>query len=268
MTSSLHSLVTSAPSGRSRPVLLDHGDYATAVIRQGAAVPWADLAALPGHFGQVHALVDPDATWVDVGALYDAHLAADPTLVEAMGARSRTGYALRTLLGDDAGVERTTRTASTLSDATRRPLVLALPSPARWLTRAHATGEGPLDSVDEHGADSASMYLAEWIGRLGALPVALVLLDARPRDTDGKVEVDETLAAYTAIANVAAHFEWSLALRHEAGIEVPAGEPVIGLVPEEFWLDATPAPDGEVLLGTIPSAAEPERVLERLALLR
>ena len=54
--SSLKSLITSPASGRTRPVLIDHTDYATAVIRQGQPIPWADLAALTGHHGQVHAL--------------------------------------------------------------------------------------------------------------------------------------------------------------------------------------------------------------------
>lgn len=265
MTSSLESLITTAPSGRPRPVLLDHDDYATAVIRQGAPIPWTDLASLTGHIGRVHALLDPDATWIDIGALYDAHLAANSELATAMGARSRTGFPLRTLLADEDGVARVVRTGGTLADTTRRPLVLAPPSPARWLARAHVAAGRKLDSVDDVAADTASMYLAEWLGRLGTLPVALVLLDARAAPGDGPVETPESLSAYSAITNVAEHFGWTVAIRHDQRIEVSGGAPDVGLVPEAFWLGGAPLPGGAVLLATIPASAPPEQVLDRLA---
>lgn len=268
MTSSLESLVTTAPSGRTRPVLLDHDGYATAVIRQGAPIPWTDLASLTGHVGQVHALLDPDATWIDVGALYDAHLAGNPGLAAAMGARSRTGFPLRALLGDEDGVARVVRTGGTLADTTRRPLVLALPSPARWLARAHVAAGRKLDSVDDVAADIASMYLAEWLGGLGALPVALVLLDARAAAGDSPVETAESPGAYSAVVNVAEHFGWTVAMRHDERIEVRDGVPDVGLVPEAFWFDGAALPDGAALLAAIPASAPPERVLDRLALTR
>lgn len=268
MPSSLQSLVGAAPSGRSRPLLLDHSAYGTAVLRQGRPVPWTDLAELTGYFGQLNGLLDPDTTWVDVAALYDAHLAAREDLVAAMGSRTRTGYAMRTLLADDDGVDLVLRTAATLSDASRRPLVLAVPSPARWLAQAHRVAGTPLDEVDEDGADKASMYLAEWLGRLGSLPVALLLLDARYDDDKTPVAVEEDLTAYTSITNVADHFGWSVALRREEGVVTGEDEVSVGVVPEAFWLDGQDAPEGSALVATIPAAASPERVLEQAAKLR
>lgn len=266
--SSLRSLATAVPSGRRRPVLLDHGDYATAVIRQGAPVPWADLASLTSFVGQVHALLEPDTAWVDVSALYAAHLAENPDLVEAMGARSRTGFPLRTMLADPDGVERTVRTASTLAEACRRSVVLSVPSPAVWLSRAHALTGNRLPSVDEVAADTASMYVAEWLGKLGALPVALVVLDARTTREDSPVEATEHPAALSAIVNVAAHFEWTVAVRHQGRIEVADATDDIGIVPEEFWSVGADLPDGAALLATIPPTAAPERVLDQLSRLR
>ncbi|MDQ6523751.1 hypothetical protein RB608_09085 [Nocardioides sp. LHD-245] len=263
--SSLLSLVSAVPSGRPRPVLLDHRDYATAVIRQGAPVPWTDLAALTGHVQQVHALLDPDATWLDGGALYAAHLAAHPGLVEQMGARSRTGYPLRVLLADEDGAERMVRTARTLAEACRRPLVVSVPSPAVWLGRAHALTGHRLESVGEIAADTASMYLAEWLGRLGGLPVALVVLDARTSPGDPVIEVPERLEALSALTNVAAHFDWSVAVRHDAGLEIEGV--AVGVVPDGFWAGGADLPDGDALLATIPASATPERVLDQLAVL-
>ncbi len=268
MATSLDTLHEAAPSGRARPLLLDHGDYGTAVIRQGRPVPWTDLAALTGYFGQVNGLLGPDTTWVDVAAVYDAHLAAHPELVTAMGSRTRTGFAMRTLLADEEGIDLVLRTAGTLTEASRRRAVLAVPSPARWLARAHQLAGNPLEAVDEDDADRASVYLAEWLGRLGSVPVDLVLLDARGGEDETPVETKEPVDGYSAISNLARHFGWSVAVRRDEGVEASEGDVRIGLVPESFWLDGADLPDGAVLVATIPPSASPERVLDQLALLR
>ena len=271
MTTSLSALLEAAPSGRPRPLLLDHGDYATAVIRQGQPVPWHDLAALTGHQGQVHALLDPDATWLDVGAFYAAHLDAHPDLVDTMGERTRTGYALRTLLADQDAIDALVRTGRTLAQAAHRPLVVRLPAPGRWLARAHAIAGTPLAEVDADRADTASLYIAEWLGKLGDLAVGLVLLDARAEAGDPDDMAAEVLGDYSALRNIVGHFEWSLALRDDTGVQVPDGVDAIGVLPEAFWLsevaDESVVPEGAAVLATIPAAARPEVVLDRLALL-
>lgn len=284
MTSSLRTLATLPPSGRSRALLVDSDAYTVAVVRQGAPLPWTDLAALGAHVGQVHSLLRPDAVWLDVDALCTAHLADRPDLAVAMGARPRVGYPLRTLLGDGDGVDRVVRTVRALADGTRRPVVLDLPSPARWLVRAHVLAGTPLDAVDADRADTASLYMAEWLGKLAGLPVTLVLLDTRPAPDGAAAEgPPEKLADYSAIANVVAHLGWGLALRAPDTVEVPAGEPTVRLTPDTFWTDpptmsvrAEQAPaeglapaggsgDGDVLLATIPATASPESVLAQLA---
>ncbi|WNI21411.1 hypothetical protein [Streptomyces sp. ITFR-16] len=268
MPSSLRSLASAPPSGAARPLLVDPDAYATAVLRQGAPIPWGDLAALTGHAGQVHSLLDPDAVWVDVEALLRARLATEPAAVAAMRERSRTGYALRSLLGDKSGADLVRTAVRTLSDATRRPAVLAVPSPARWLGRAHALAGTPLTDVDEDHADSASMYIAEWLGKLGSLPVALVLLDATAAGDDPATTVTETLGAYTSLTNVVSHFEWAIALRDGDAVDVPAGEPEIAVVPTAYWTKDTEPPAADVLLTAIPPTATPEDVLDRRARLR
>lgn len=259
----LKSLVAEPPSGRRRPLLIDATDYTTAVIRQGAPIPWTDTAALAAHFGQVRNLLDPDAQWIDVGRMLDAHCAADPDRVTAMAARTRTGYPLRTILGDDALTATIIEALSTVAATTGRPLVLHVPSPARWLAWAHQVAGNPLDAVDADRADSASMYVAEWLGRLGGLPLALVLFDARATDC----AVPEQLPSYTALANVAAHFDWSLAMWQSTEISGPPGTPTFGVVPQGFWTAGETAPDTDVLVATIPSSGTPETVLDQLATL-
>lgn len=265
MSSSLQSLIAARPTGRQRPLLLDPDAYATAVIRQGAAIPWIDLPALAGHVGQVAGLLDPDAGWVDIGALYGAHLAEHTELVAAMGARPRAGVALRTLLGDPSGVRLVLETLQAIAAATRRPLVLDLPSPVRWLLAAHEAAGTPLDEVDEDRADAASVYVAEWLGHLGDLPVGLVLLDARARGDEVAPSVPETLAAYTALTNVCGHFGWSIGLRTHSGIALGDDEPRLAVLDEAFWTGVAEVPEADALVATIPATAVPEQVLDRLA---
>ncbi len=255
---SVKSLVAAAPTGRIRPLLIDDADYSTAVIRQGAPIPWTDTTLMAGHFGQVRGLLDPDALWIDVRRMHAAHTGARPELATAMGARSRTGYPLRTLLADGPLLAATVEVLETVAKTARRQLILHLPSPASWLVSAHQVAGTPLDGVDADRADGASMYMAEWLGRLGTLPVALVLLDSRD------AQLPE--APYTALANVTSHFDWSLAVWDADGIHTATGDPAIGVIAPEFWTAGTAdIPEAEVLVTTIPSTAPPELVLDQLA---
>ncbi len=256
------SLVAAPPSGRRRPLLIDDADYSTAVIRQGAPIPWTDVAALTGHFGQVRGLLDPDAVWVDLRSVHAAHLQARPEVASAMGARGRTGYALKTLLGEPELLAATLETLTTLASTSRRPLVLDLPSPAHWLRWSHEVAGTALDAVDADRADSASMYAAEWLGHLGEVPVALVLLDARGQGVDDGTERLET---YSALTNVVAHFDWSVAMRSDTEIQTGAGEPALGVLADSFWTDGADVPEADVLITSIPGSAGPEHVLDQLA---
>lgn len=257
---SVKSLIAATPTGRSRPLLIDDADYSTAVIRQGAPIPWTDTTLAAGHFGQVRSLLDPDTLWVDVARLHTAHTDARPDLVQAMGARSRTGYPLRTLLSDEPLLTATLEVLETAAKTARRQLTLHLPTPASWLAAAHSTAGSPLDAVDADRADSASMYMAEWLGRLGSLPTALVLLDGRASP------LPENLASYTALANVAAHFDWTLAIWDADGIHTATGDPAIGVLGPQFWTGSGDAaiPDADILVTTIPPTASPEFVLDQL----
>ncbi|WAJ45156.1 hypothetical protein OK015_01100 [Mycobacterium sp. Aquia_216] len=258
---SAKSLVALPPSGRTRPLLINDVDYSTAVIRQGAPIPWTDTTLAAGHFAQVRGLLDPDAMWVDVRRFQGAHIEVRPGLVQAMGSRVRTGYPLRALLADDAVLAASREVLGTLAGTSRRQLVLHVPSPVCWLSWAHQVADNALDAVAADDADRAAMYIAEWLGQLGSLPVALVLLDSR----GGPTGSPEKLESYASIANVAGHFDWSLALWTDSAVESSPGDPPIGLLSDEFWTAGADIPAGEILLTTIPVSASPEQVLEQLA---
>lgn len=259
----MKSLLGATPSGRSRPLLIDEADYSTAVVRQGRPIPWTDTTLAAGYFDQVRALLDPDALWVDVGRVLAAHTDARPELVAAMGARTRVGYPLRTLLADPDVLAACAEMLETVARTARRQLILHLPSPASWLVAAHGIAGNPLDEVDTDRADNASMYIAEWLGQLGSLPIALILLDARG------TAIAEPSAPYSAVANVASHFDWTTAMWNTDGIHTASGDPSIGVIDPEYWTAGAhgTVPETDVLVTSIPSTASPEHVLDQLALL-
>jgi hypothetical protein len=75
-----------------------------------------------------------DAVLVDIADLYACRVAADDPLRAAMGARSRPGYALRTLLNDEEARAVAAGAVTPIAGgAGTTPVVLSLPSPARWL---------------------------------------------------------------------------------------------------------------------------------------
>ena len=266
MSTKFDEVVSSPPSGRKTPLILDHASFASARLLNGAPVPWLEPVECQRYFGQAQGLLRPDATLVDVGAAYTQHLARRPELVEAMGARTRTGYALKTLLADDDLAEAVVDLVSILAQTNHQPLVLQFPAPLRWLaTATSATGRTDLSTLDSDDAESTSVYLADWLRRFGGLPVTLLLLDGRRLDEPAlSALAAENLAAYSPLVNAAEHYRWGLALRTEDALELHGSREPGAVLPASFWLDQ-PAPHGRVLLADVPDDVEPEWVLERLA---
>ncbi|QWT24469.1 hypothetical protein KPL76_03465 [Subtercola sp. PAMC28395] len=283
MVTSLASLISAPPSGRPHAVLLDSHDYAQAVLLQGKAVPWEEPMAYSNFFSQAQALLKPDVALLSLDRFVDYVLQHDAALKLAMSARSRTGFALRTLLADASLAERSTALASIFAKMQREPVVVVVPSPIKWLLLTHgfssASGEV---SVDADDAENASMYVADWLRAFSALPIAGVILDDRMPGA-GIVPAPGPsaavpLAAYTPIANVSDHYGWGLGLRSIDRVEFrgPETGAVIG---QEFWLGDDDASDcgrdvagteseaGLLLVGEIPPSAVPETVLRRMAAL-
>jgi hypothetical protein len=270
MTTSFDSLIASPPSGRAAALLLDHSRYGSRRLLLGGPVPWTDPVSCSAFFGQAQGLLRPDTTLVDVGEAYSQHLAARPDLTTAMGVRARTGYALKTLLADPDLAGAVHALVTVLSQTSRQPLVLEVPSPLRWLAAAQlAAGGHDLSGIEPEHGEAASMYMSDWLRRFGSLPVALLLLDARRgHDPDLKTLPDDVLAAYTPLLNAAGHYRWALGLRTDQHVEVSGTTPAGVVVQETYWNDDTPAPPGAFRLADIPADIEPEQVLARLADLR
>ncbi|KFF61091.1 hypothetical protein JF66_00035 [Cryobacterium sp. MLB-32] len=265
MTPSLTSVIDQPPSGRTRAVLLDSHDYAQTVLLQGKPVPWLEPMAYSNFFGQAQVLLKSDVALLSLDRLYGHQLEANLGLQSAMSAKSRTGYALRTLLADTALLAYVTEFATTFSKTQRAPIVLQIPSPLQWLARTHHfSGTTDVSGLDADNAENASMYVADWLRNFAGLPLAGVLLDDRtPPGADNTAEV--ALDTYSPVANVTEHYQWTLALRTASGVNVHGASASGGIIDPAFWLQNDESlPDGDFLLGEIPSGAVPEDVLTRI----
>lgn len=265
MAMDFSSVVSTPPSGRGTAVIIDHQQYAHAVILQGQPIPWADPIAYAQFLGQAQGLLKPDTTLLDLGAVYDFLLASDQRLREAMSARPRTGYALKTLLADEKTAVAALELARVVSQTSAAPLVLQIPSPMLWLACTHElSGSGIATDLDADHAETAAMYVADWLRRMSVLPASMLLLDERWTGAGELPLVDGE--AYTPVYNIADHYRWALARRTQTSVDV-LGTAVTGTaVPLDYWLsDSGPAPSGDFLIADIPADAVPETVLAQLA---
>ncbi|MBI9000160.1 hypothetical protein M0E87_07545 [Corynebacterium sp. CCM 9185] len=260
---SLTDLITTPPSDRRTAVFLDHVPFGERVILHGE-LPYLDAPATASYYGQAQGMLNSDATVIDVGALYDAVLASNADLRTAMGTRSRTGYALRTMLADDSAATVTARILTATSHTSRVPFLLRLPSPLIWLAQAaEATGNTDFSSITADHAESAAMYVADWLRRFVDAPVVGLILDGRRAGAYAELP-PEDIDAYQPVINAAEHIGWSVLLQTEGGVEV-AGEDVRGAtIDPGYWLGTGTVPQADFLVTQIPAEAEPETVLERL----
>ncbi|MEZ2122261.1 hypothetical protein [Corynebacterium sp. CCM 9203] len=256
-------LITTPPSERGTALFLDHVPFGERVILHGE-LPYLDAPATASYYGQAQGMLNSDATIVDLGALYSAVLSATPELGESMGARSRTGYTLRTMLADDSAATVANRILTATSHTSRVPFLLRIPSPLRWLAQAAAAaGNTDVSSITEDHAESAAMYVADWLRRFVDAPVAGLLLDGR-RSGDDTTLPAEDIAAYQPVINAAEHVGWSVLMQTDETIAV-AGKDLCGAtVDPGYWLGEGEVPQADFLVAQIPVEAEPDTVLERL----
>ncbi|MGW3954479.1 hypothetical protein ACWEKM_26900 [Streptomyces sp. NPDC004752] len=265
MDTDFASLLSAPPSGRPTALIIDHQRYARAVILQGRPIPWTDPVAFAQYTGQAQGLLGPDTVLLDLGAYYDDALARRDALRADLSARPRTGYALRTMLAHERTALAAVELAELVARTTAAPLVVQIPSPMLWLALTHElSGAGPLSDLTADHAETAAMYVADWLRRLAAAPVSMLLLDERDPRADLLPQVDDS--AWAPVGNVTDHYRWALGHRTGHGVRV-AGSGLTGpRIPQEFWHgDGVALPSGDFLLADIPADAAPETVLAQLA---
>ncbi|WP_162932183.1 hypothetical protein [Solimonas sp. K1W22B-7] len=257
-------------SAGKKPLWLDYGDYAAALLANGA-VPWLDVTAYVALQRKAQGLLRSDVLPLPLGAVSAAWVAARPALREAMAAKKRAVFPLKTLLADED-------LRAHLVDLARGlracfpdpPLALACPSPREWVAQAYRLALGEDTEVGDDEADSAAVYLADFLRSFGDAGIDVLLLQestaSEPADAAG-------LELYQPALNVAAHYRWETGLLAPAG-RCAAGTAGLGFVlgPEAIlspgaWNAAMAAGQG-LRYAAIPADAQPETVLQRLKELR
>ncbi|NKF21859.1 hypothetical protein [Solimonas marina] len=263
-----------------RPLWLDYADYAGALLAGGQA-PWLDVSALVAWQRKAQGLLRSDVVELPLGAVAAAWLDAHATLRDAMAAKRRVGYPLRTLLADDDLRHHLAELAGGLrASFASQPLAIACPSPRRWLLESYRAAHGEVPEFDDDDVDSAAVYLADFLRLFGEIGIDVLLLqeslDSAPSDA-------ASLACCQPVLNVAAHYRWIVGMATPAGRcegdasldfvvapEAVERRYVAQQIPAAFWTGAAvpDCPAGGFRYAGIPRDAQPEAVLQRLASLR
>jgi len=267
------------PSGRARPTWFDAAAYGRARLLGSGDVPWTSPAELSSFFAKIGGMFRSDAVLVDLADLFAQRTAADQQLRAAMAARSRPGYALRTLLADE-------QARSTAAEAVRVlaatsgpvPVVLTVPTPGRWLVAAAQQAGSDPEPPDAAQAETAAIYSADFLRMFADTGVDGLLLD------EGRVPAGELIhpEAYRPVLNVADYYGWPVLIQTDATAAWPHG-PVPDIVlwlgsvapsqpagrwgvvaDADFWEGADPSAGADLVLAAVPAEADPEAVMKRV----
>ena len=274
------------PSGRARPVWFDAAAYGRARLLGGGDVPWPSPAELSSFFAKIGAMFHSDAILVDLADLFAQRTAADQQLRAAMAARSRPGYALRTLLGDEQARGTAAEAVRVLAATSGPvPLVLSVPTPGRWLVAAAQQAQrdtGPIRGLRTRPRRRPPRSTAPTSCGSSPAPASTACSSTRAGYPSGELIHPE---AYRPVLNVAGHYEWPVLIRTDAAAAWPHG-PVPGVAvwlgsdpptgPDEpsgrwgmvagpdFWDGATPPAEADLVLAPVPAEAEPEAVMKQV----
>jgi hypothetical protein len=279
MPNNLLTTLDFAPSGRSRAIWFDSLAYCREKLLSGEPLPWRSPGDLTAFLGKAQAMFRSDALLVDLADLYAQLVADDDELRTAMAARTRPGYALRVLLADErARAVAREAVSAVAATAGLVPVVLSLPSPAHWLNIAAKQAGQDLTPPDADRAETAAMYVADFLRTFAGSGVDGLLLDEGPTPAGDLVDPE----AYRSVLNVADHYEWPVLVRSDttspwphgavAGVAawlgtVAVGQPIArwGLVAcRDFWTGKDRTTESDLVFAVVPADADPEAVMQRV----
>jgi hypothetical protein len=267
-----------------RPPLLwlDYEEYAGTLLA-GGNVPWLDITAGVAWLRKAQSLLKSDVVAVPAASICAAWIRQNPALQTAMASKRRAVYPLRVMLADPGLRAQLHGTVQALranfSDLT---LALVCPSPPSWVAAAYrqAFGDAVQVEIGEDEIDSAALYIADFLRVFGDCRLDVLLLQESSKAQSARAP---NLAAYRAALNVAANYRWDVGLQTGGKCGADAAEfgflvardtvanvPCGCVVSDGFWNGEPPPenPLGGFRYARIPPETPPERVLERLALLR
>lgn len=268
-------------SSGKRPLWIEATAYAERLMANGA-VPWCDVAEVVAWHRKAQGLLKSDVVSLPLDRVAEAWRQGDAELAEEMGAKKRTTAPLKTLLAceplRDHIVEILKGLRASYGNA---PLALVAPSPRRWVGDAYAAAHGEAAEVGEDEADSAAMYMADFLRSFGESGVDVLLLD---ESVDSAPAGAAEVKWYQSVFNIASHYRWECGLRLPVAKDIAGAEgldfcvspaAVNGLatgiaVCGEAWSGGgvPEVPDGGFRYVEIPVDAVPEAALERLSALR
>lgn len=263
------------------PLWIESTAYAQRLLA-GGNVAWGDAAEVVAWHRKAQGLVRSDVVSLSLTPIVSAWFESDGELAEEMRAKKRATAPLKVLLASDGLRNHIAEIVKGLRTSyANAPLALVIQSPRRWVAHAYALAHHETLAVGEDEADSAAMYIADFLRSFGELGVDVLLLEESAESLPASAG---EIAWYQPVFNIAAHYRW------ECGIHLPAASDIGGAEGLNFCIapqaidgltngigtggDASlgsgpvPVPAGGFRYIEIPENAQPEATLERLAALR
>lgn len=264
-----------------RLVWIDSWDYCARLFLDSKRLDWGNRARVDEFVRKADALIKADVVTLPLHDFLQHALVRMPRLSTAMGLKSRTGYALKTLLRDEELRRQFHEAVKVVSGAfPAKPVVLNVPAPRRLVGWAYEIAhQRQTAEITVDHADSASVYLSDFISSLGGLGLSGVLVEeVCTGEEDWRLEA----GIYVPLRNVTAHQQWQMGLRlgftraTGAGkgtfdfvvAPTPSPDASVGLwLDEGFWSGQAAPAHGKLIYGVIPADANPETALAQRRLL-
>ncbi|PIE42540.1 MAG: hypothetical protein CSA47_00145 [Gammaproteobacteria bacterium] len=259
MSNQLKAILEGSSSGAK--LIMDAEAYAQQVLLQGKAIPWHDATAYANHLGQTVALLKPQAAVVAMDKMIKQELADNQTLVAAMREKRRSGFALKTFMGDTTFKAAAGALVTTVAKTLHLPIVVQLPSPLEMLyltARAALTAQADAEpEFDDDDAENAAIYYADWLRAFTDADIDGLIFDERAGDV--------AEAAYQPVKNTAEHYRWSIGVRREKQVRFSDPQVTIPVLPSDYWTSGQSSDAiAGVVFSEIAKDAVPETVLELL----
>ncbi|WJY73330.1 hypothetical protein [Corynebacterium auriscanis] len=254
MSTSIASLIQGENSSQPQ-LIIDSWLYAQQVLLQGKPVPYDDPTALANHASQAQRLLNSAVTILPLNAVRTWSMNNLDELKEAMGEKSRPGYAARVASTDETLRARLQDIVSAFTKIVGGHILLQVSCPKALAYEADGVVDGG-NEFDDDDAERVSMYLSDNLRSFASTGISGILMDERDYST--------TEEAYQPIINVAAHYDWVMGYRHDNRVDFPQLEASLPTVDSAVWNSEEPLPkDNAVAVTTIPADATPETVLEK-----
>ena len=268
-------------------VWLKSSAYTRRLLLGESADPWESASKYLSYFSQAQGLLKPDVAVIEVGELFDSWLGRNSGVRTELAGKRKLSFPLRKLLEQSQPRELLAEIIEAVLAQVRGqvPVVLAMPSPRRWLQHANRLAGRDDIAVDQDSIEDAAMYIADLARAVSAYNVGGLFLE---EGIDEEMVDPTDLELYRPIINVAKHYRWPLAVRlGNAGmvansavseIEVLIGS--VGLngggmaqgidVGAKVWRTESVPPllSNQFYFVEVPKDERPEHVLDCLAQLR